>query len=55
MKSKVQKKSLLYCPVCRQRDIQITSASPGDGRKKYICKSCKHTWTNGKKNSEGYK
>jgi transposase-like protein len=37
------------CPVCRSKDIQFTSASPGDGRRKMVCRNCKYGWTAGKR------
>lgn len=43
------------CPRCRCIFLNITSASPGDGRRKFECLECEYKWTQGKRETEGYK
>jgi protein-arginine kinase activator protein McsA len=38
------------CQKCRGKDIQFTSAT--DKRRKMVCRTCGHQWTNGKKLSK---
>ncbi len=41
------------CPSCHHKGITVTSGT--DGRPKYVCQSCRHTWSEGKKLNQGYK
>lgn len=49
MKNSDRRKPRKRCQRCQSHDIRHTSASPGDGRRMFVCGGCGNYWTDGRR------
>lgn len=46
----------MWCPLCcKRRLVKVTSFSPGDGRRRFVCTYCESSWSFVKRRGEGYR